>query len=133
MPNRNRLYDGNNWSDSSADDDDDPVWGTMWPQLPPWIHNPENWEEEPEAVCNPNWVPVVDLTTITKALEEDDQVKNKTNNTGRNEIPSGEHLEYAKISRKTWDNVGSHSSTLRNKSELKSSDAHTTTSRQGEE
>ena len=51
----------------------------------------------PETVWNPNWVPDVDLKAIAKALEEDDQFKNETNNTGRKEIPSGEHLEDAKM------------------------------------
>ena len=68
-----------------------------------------------------------------KALEENNQVRDKTNNTGRNIIPSGEHLEDAKLPSKTWDNIDSHSSTLRNKSKLNSSDGHTTMSRQGKE
>ena len=57
VPKSNRLYDGGDWPDSS--DGNDPVWRAMWPQLPPWIRNPENWEEEPEAGWNPNQVPVV--------------------------------------------------------------------------
>ena len=82
---------------------------------------------------NLNRVPVVDLKAIAKAPEEDDQFKNETHNTGRNKIPSGEHLEDDKIPSKIWDNVGSHSSTSRNKSELNSSDDHATMSRQGDE
>ena len=49
LPKRDRLYDGSSWSDS-PDSEDDPVWRAMWPQLPPWIRNPENPEGEPEAV-----------------------------------------------------------------------------------
>ena len=78
VPKRDRVYDCGDWSDSS-DDDDDPVW-PMWPQLPPWIRNPKNWEEDPEAVWSPNRIPVVDLEAIAKALEEDNQGKDKTNN-----------------------------------------------------
>ena len=88
-----------------SDDDNDPVCA---PQLHPLICNPKGWEGDPEPVWNPHQVPVVDLKATTKALEEDDQVKDKTNNAGRNEIPPGEHLEDTKIPSKTWDIVGSH-------------------------
>ena len=73
------------------------------------------------------------LKAIAKALEKDDQGEDKTNNAGRNKLPPGEQLEDAKIPSKTWDNLGSHSSTSHNKSEPKSSDDHTTMSRQGGE
>ena len=81
---------------------------------------------------NLHQVPVVDLKATVKVLEEDDQVKDKTNYAGRNKIPPGEHLKDIKILSKSWDNVGSHSITSRNKNEPKSSDDHTTMSRQGE-
>ena len=97
----------------------------MLPQLPPWTRNPEGSDGEPEAVLNARRVPVVDLKLITKALETDDQGKDKIKNAGRNEIPPGKHLENVKIPSKTCDNVCSYSSTSRNENDPNSSDDHT--------
>ena len=105
----------------------------MWPQLPRGIRNPKHWEDEPETVCNPHGVPVIDLRAIAKALEEKERVKNKTSNVETNKQPSGEHLNNAKTPSKTWDNVGSYSSTSHYNSEPKTSDDDATMPRQGEE
>ena len=52
-------------------------------------------ESSSKSSCRPK--------VIAKALEEDDQVEDETNNAGRNKVTSGEHLEDAKIPSKTWD------------------------------
>ena len=116
----------------SSDNDNDPVWRSMLFQLSPWICNPKGSNGDPEAVWNPLRVPVVNLKLIAKALEKEDQGKDKTKNAGRNKIPPEEHLEDVKIPSKTWDNVDSHASTLRNERDQISSDDYTTMSRQGE-
>ena len=85
MPKEDRIYKGDDWSESSADDDD-PVWCNMLTQLHSWIRNPEGWEEEPETVWNAHRVQVTDIKTIVKTLEKDDQGINKGKNAGRNKI-----------------------------------------------
>ena len=49
VPKRDRIYEGDYWSESS-DDNNDPVWRSMLSQLPPWIRNSEGSDGEPEAV-----------------------------------------------------------------------------------
>ena len=39
FPVRGRIYEGDEWSSESSDDDDDPVWLSILAQLPPWIRN----------------------------------------------------------------------------------------------
>ena len=62
------TVDVGGWNES-PDDNNDPMWQAMWPQLPPGVRNPENWEDQLETVCNPHGVPVIDLRAIATALE----------------------------------------------------------------
>ena len=64
VPKRGRIYEGDDWSELSGDNDN-PVRRAMWPQLHPWIRNQRGWQGEPEAVWNPHWVPVVGLNRNT--------------------------------------------------------------------
>ena len=76
VPKRGRIYEGDNWSESS-DNNDDPVWCSMLPQMPPWIRNSKRSDEELEAVCNPWRVLFLDLKWIAKALEKTIKAKTK--------------------------------------------------------
>ena len=51
FPVRERTYEGDKWSSESSNDDDDPMWRVMWPQLPPWMRNPANWEGGGQKQC----------------------------------------------------------------------------------
>jgi hypothetical protein len=40
FPVRGRIYEGDEWSSESSNDDEDPMWLSIQAQLPPWIRNP---------------------------------------------------------------------------------------------
>ena len=76
VPKRGRIYEGGDWSES-FDDDDNPVWRGILPQLPPGIRNLDVSNGESEVVWNARRCPVVDLKLVAKAYEKDNQGKDK--------------------------------------------------------
>ena len=67
MSKRSKVYEGDDWSESS-DDDDSPVWRSILPQLSPWIRNLGGSDGVSEEVSNAQCCSVVDLECVAKAL-----------------------------------------------------------------